>query len=186
MGLFHLAKFLAPLLLAFPLSATADNGGYSGHRIKQEGDPTSAIYRTKNTNTGRDFILPDDPDVYLNATAHVGFIGVDVQNLTAKVDLEAKVLGLLHLTAGVDASIDRVNLQIEEVYAQVELEARLGNVVRMVDEVLGSIELNPIVASLGKSVQKVVDSVADVVKDSNDGREYEQKKDTVSGTAASG
>lgn len=136
--------------------------GYLGYRLTHRGDPESAIYETANTSD-EDLILPEDPDVYLNASVSVGLIDIEVDNITAKVNLDAKVLSLLHFSAGVDASIDRVKLRIENVSAKVELEARLENVVAMVDDVLRSIDLNPIIATLGEGVGKVLDGVGDVV-----------------------
>ncbi|GKT47654.1 uncharacterized protein ColSpa_07835 [Colletotrichum spaethianum] len=81
------------------------------------------------------------------------------------VNLDAKVLNLLHFSAGVDASIDRVKLGIYNVSAKVELEARLENVVKMVDDVLTSIDLNPIIATLGDTVSDIVNKTTDVITD---------------------
>jgi hypothetical protein len=63
---------------------------------------------------------------------HVGEIHIEVQNLTAKINLDAQVLQLLSFNAGVDLSIDRVNLLIQNVTAKVILEARLANLVLMI------------------------------------------------------
>lgn len=62
--------------------------------------------------------------MFLNATLFVGEISLDVENITAKVNLEAQVLNLLYFNAGVDASIDRVTLLIQNISAHVILEAR--------------------------------------------------------------
>jgi hypothetical protein len=151
------AAFVLFLLISLVL---AQGDGYIGYRLEERGDPDSAIYETANTDTGG-VQLPLEPDVYLNASVHVGLISIEVDNITAKVNLDAKVLNLLHFTAGVDASIDRVKLTIENVNAKVLLEARLENVVAMVDDVLHSIDLNPIVATLGNVVTDVVGNVTD-------------------------
>ncbi|KAJ4354715.1 hypothetical protein N0V85_009596, partial [Neurospora sp. IMI 360204] len=152
------ATALLLTLSRLPLGFTQDTSssedqetedGYIGYRLTHRGDPESAIYETANTGSD-DLILPEDPDVYLNASVSVGLIDIEVDNITAKVNLDAKVLSLLHFSAGVDASIDRVKLRIENVSAKVELEARLENVVAMVDDVLRSIDLNPIIATLGQ------------------------------------
>lgn len=108
-----------------------DEDGYIGYRLDQRGDPESAVYETANTNTDIDNILPEEPDVYLNASVSVGEIVIEVDNITAQVNLQADVLKLLHFSAGVDASIDRVKLTIQNVSAKVLLEARLENVVTM-------------------------------------------------------
>ncbi|KAI1085554.1 hypothetical protein F5B20DRAFT_6857 [Whalleya microplaca] len=145
------------VLLLFSM-ALAQSDGYIGYDLRKRGDPESANYETADTPGVE---LPEEPDVYLNATVSVGEIDIEVENLTAKINLDAKVLNLLHFTAGVDASIDRVSLRIENVSAIVELEARLGNVVQMVGDVLNTIDLNPIVATLGNSVGSIVGNVTD-------------------------
>ncbi|KAK4122986.1 hypothetical protein N657DRAFT_656347 [Parathielavia appendiculata] len=144
----------APALLLHFVSAAERDDGYFGYRLEQRGDPESAVYETSSTDPG--LVLPEEPDVYLNASVSVGHIGVEVDNITAKINLDAQVLKLLKFNAGVDASIDRVKLTIENVSAKVELEARLGNVVAMVDDVLSSIDLNPIIATLGQEVTQIV------------------------------
>lgn len=156
-------KALALLLFTFLTFATAQDStddGYIGYRLEHRGDPESAIYETANTNVEP---LPEEPDVYLNASVHVGEINIEVDNITAKVNLDARVLKLLHFSAGVDASIDRVRLNIQNISAKVELEARLGNVVRMVDDVLKSIDLNPIIATLGQDVNKIINKTVGII-----------------------
>lgn len=67
------------------------------------------------------------PDVYLNVPElHVGRIELDVENLSADLNLNAKVANLVQLNAGVQVSIQKVNLTISEVDAEVELVVRLG------------------------------------------------------------
>ena len=56
-------------------------------------------------------------------------------------------------------SIDKVRLLIENVTAKVLLEARLENLVAMVNSTLNSIDLNPIIAELGESLGDITDSV---------------------------
>ncbi|KAJ3542533.1 hypothetical protein NM208_g3208 [Fusarium decemcellulare] len=149
----------------------AKSDGYMGYKLSRRGDNESAIYETENTSSG---VAPlnEEPDVYLNASVSVGEISVEVQNITAKINLDAKVLNLLNFNAGVDLGIDRVKLGIYNVTAKVELEARLGNILRMVDDVLESIDLNPIIATLGDGVADIVGDVGDVItEDSTDALE---------------
>lgn len=68
----------------------------------------------------------------IQASVHVGEINIEVQNLTAKINLDAQVLQLLSFNAGVDLSISRVQLLIQNVTAKVYLEARLANLVLMI------------------------------------------------------
>lgn len=134
--------------------------GYVGYKLEHRGDPEAAVYETENTPdpVAGGVVLAKDPDVYLNASVYVGEIDIEVDNITAKINLDAQVLNLLHFSAGVDASIDRVKLTIQNVTAKVELEARLENVVEMVNDVLNSIDLNPLIATLGQDVNKIVNS----------------------------
>ncbi|KAH9900448.1 hypothetical protein F4778DRAFT_142777 [Xylariomycetidae sp. FL2044] len=151
-------KAIAFLLLSFFSLALAQGDGYIGYELHKRGDPEAVNYETADTPGVE---LPEEPDVYLNASVSVEEISIEVDNITAKVNLDAKVLNLLHFTAGVDASIDRVSLKIQNVSAKVQLEARLGNVVQMVGDVLNTIDLNPIVATLGNSVGSIVGNVTD-------------------------
>ncbi|KAI2639956.1 hypothetical protein GGS26DRAFT_294434 [Hypomontagnella submonticulosa] len=152
------SKAVAFLLLSLFSIVLAQGDGYIGYELNKRGDPEAVNYETADTPGVE---LPETPDVYLNASVSVGEIDIEVDNLTAKINLDAKVLNLLHFTAGVDASIDRVSLKIQNVSAKVELEARLGNVVQMVGDVLNTIDLNPIVATLGNTVGNIVGNVTD-------------------------
>ncbi|KAK7918505.1 hypothetical protein PG985_010379 [Apiospora marii] len=156
---------LAPL---FAAAAQPSYEGYEGYLLNQHGDPPSATYQTANTPKNDTTLKPlEAPDVYLNATVSVDVISIEVEDITAKVNLDAKVLGLLKFSAGVDASIDRVKLSIDDVRARVLLEVRLGNVATMVDDVLRSIDLNPLVATLGKGVGNIVGNATSAVGKSN-------------------
>jgi hypothetical protein len=132
---------------------------YIGYELKDSGDPDSAVYDTASTPSNSSTSYPP-PDVFLNATVHVGEIDLTVTNITAKVNLQAEVLSLLSFNAGVDASIDRVRLLIQNVDAHVILEARLGNLLLMITDVLNSIDLNPIIATLGNDVSQIVNTTA--------------------------
>ena len=68
------------------------------------------------------------------------------------------MLNLLQFNAGVDLSIDEVRLLIEKVNAKVLLEARLENLVKMINSTLSSIDLNPIIATLGDDVGSIVNN----------------------------
>ena len=148
---------LSSLLLSVLVQSTTANNGYIGYSLERDGDPNSIVYETEDTPSNASAAtLP--PDVYLNATVHVGEIDVDVKNLTAKINLAAEVLQLLQFNAGVDVSIDRVKLLIQNVTAKVVLEARLENLVLMIDNVLSSLDLNPVLATLGQDVGSIANA----------------------------
>lgn len=158
-----LVRALALLLsLSTSILGQENDDGYIGYELKQRGDPDAAHYETAQTRTGNHELNPI-PDVYLNANVSVDEILIQVDNLTAKINLDAQVLKLLHFTAGVDASVDRVRLLIQNVSAKVELEARLENVVEMVNDVLTSIDLNPIIATLGNTIGNVVNKTVGTI-----------------------
>jgi len=68
----------------------------------------------------------------------------------------------------VTASIDRVSLLIQDVRAEVLLEARLANILLMVGNVLDSLDLNPILATLGQTLTGVVDNVGGILTDTTE------------------
>lgn len=162
---------LAALLPCAALGqSVADSDGYTGYKldIRDDGDPEAVVYETANTTPNVSALNPE-PDVMLNASVHVGEIYVGVDNLTAKINLDAQVLSLLQFNAGVDLSIDKVSLTIQNVTAKVYLEARLGNLVKMVGDVLDSIDLNPIIAELGNGLGSIINDTAGLVGDVADG-----------------
>jgi len=150
------------LLATFATLVNAQSRGYEGYNLRETGDEVSATYSTKGNPANVSVSWPE-PDVYLHAVVHVGEIDINVSNLTAKINLDAQVRSLLQFNAGVDLSIDRVSLIIQEVNAEVHLEARLANLVIMIDDVLKSLDLNPIIATLGSGIQNVTGSVGDAV-----------------------
>jgi len=143
---------------AFSVSQTiSSDDGYTGYSLTVTGDEDSTVYETAETDTSNG-TSTTPPDVFLNASVSVGEIDITVSNLTAKINLDAQVLSLLQFNAGVDLSINRVALTIQNVSAKVALEVRLENLVIMINDTLSSIDLNPIIASLGSDLGTLVNS----------------------------
>jgi hypothetical protein len=140
-----------------------DSSGYVGYNLTLEGDQDSVIFATENTRASETNRTYPEPDVFLNASVSVEEINIEVDELTAKINLDLQVLQLLQFNAGVDLSVDKVQLLIQNVSAKVLLEARLENLVAMVDDVLGSLDLNPIIATLGQGVSGIVNETAGAV-----------------------
>jgi hypothetical protein len=85
-----------------------------------------------------------DPDVLLDVpNLSVDEITLDVENLRAKVSLDARLANLLSLSAGADVGIDKVKLTIKGVKAEVLLKVRLDNVAAIIDRTLTTIDRNP-------------------------------------------
>ncbi len=162
---------LATLLPCIVLAQLTDSDGYTGYKldIREDGDPLAVLYETENTKPNVSALIPE-PDVLLNASVAVGEIYIGVDNLTAKINLDAQVLSLLSFNAGVDLSIDKVSLLIQNVTAKVYLEARLTNLVTMVSDVLDSVDLNPIIAELGNGLGSVINDTAGLIGDATDGQ----------------
>ena len=152
--------FLLLSLLPLLSAQSGFTGGtvYTGYSLSSSGDPAATTYETDDTPAAVQQSTP--PDVHLNASVHVGEIDLTVSNITAKINLDAQVLNLLQFNAGVSASIDRVRLLIQEVDAEVLLEARLENLVLMIGDVLDSIDLNPVIATLASEVGNAVTDLA--------------------------
>jgi hypothetical protein len=155
-------RFLYYGLVSFICAATSTSAqssagpGYTNYDLSITGDPGSVVYETANSPANVPAVT--EPDVFLNASVHVGEIDINVSNLTAKINLDAQVLQLLQFNAGVDLSIDRVSLFIFNVTAKVLLEARLENLVAMINDTLNSLDLNPTLATLGQTIGSVVNN----------------------------
>ncbi|KAI5242580.1 hypothetical protein E4T42_07619 [Aureobasidium subglaciale] len=105
------------------------------------------------------------PDVYLNVPElHVGRIELTVEKLSADLNLNAKVANLVQLNAGVQLSVEKVNITIAEVDAEVELVIRLGHLVDIVGRVFDSLDLNPLlINTIGNATGLVGNVVGDIV-----------------------
>jgi hypothetical protein len=100
----------------------------------------------------------DHPDVLLDIpNVSVDEISLDVNNIRAHVSLDAQVAKLVNITAGVDASIDDVNLRICGVRANALLIVRLDNVRDILDSALSAIAENPML------INRLLDTVDNTV-----------------------
>ena len=148
-------------ILLRPVAAQSTVSNYVGYNLTATGPAGNVIYDTASTMSNVTVYGP--PDVYLNASVHVGEIDLLVKNLTADINLSARVLQLLDFNAGVQASVNKVELLIQNVDARVELEARLGNLVSMIDSILESIDLNPIIATLGNGLDQITNATTGLI-----------------------
>ncbi|KAF2431423.1 hypothetical protein EJ08DRAFT_733371 [Tothia fuscella] len=104
------------------------------------------------------------PDVYLNVPKlHVGRIELDVDDLSADINLNANVAKLVSINAGVQVSIKKVNLTIVDVDAELELIVRLGHLVDIVNRVFSSVDLNPILITAINNVTSILGEVVGAV-----------------------
>jgi hypothetical protein len=89
----------------------------------------------------------------------VGRIELDVENLSADINLAANVASIVSINAGVQVSIQKVNLTITDVAAELELVVRLGHLVDIVNRVFKSLDLNPLLITAINDVTGLVDTV---------------------------
>lgn len=71
--------------------------------------------------------------------------------------------GLVSINAGVQLSVQKINLTISDVQAQLDLVVRLGNLVEIVNRVFESLDLNPLLLNLINNVTDIVGDVIGVV-----------------------
>jgi hypothetical protein len=98
-----------------------------------------------------------DPDVFLDVPVlKVDSIHLELDDLHAHVALQAKVLDLVKLNAGVDVQLGKVRIDVRGVEAQALLKVRLDYVTAIVDRVLTTLDRNPkLLESIGRTVEQV-------------------------------
>lgn len=106
----------------------------------------------------------DPPDVLLDIpNLSVEQVSVQVTNLRVNLALDARLANLLQLTAGAEASIDDVRIEIAGVRAQATLIVRLDNVRAIIERTLQTLDNNPqIVERLLSTVDNTVGTVGNV------------------------
>jgi hypothetical protein len=146
----------------------------SSYTLAQTGSSTGATPPvttssrfTNGTSTAPPTVGPTTstpPDVYLNVPElHVGRIELGVEELQADINLNAKVAGLVTINAGVQLSVQKINITIADVDVQLELIVRLGNLVEIVERVFDSLDLNPLLIGLINNVTNLVGDVIGAV-----------------------
>ena len=86
-------------------------------------------------------------------------IYVDVENLSADINLNANVAQLVKINAGVQVGITKVNITIADVDAELDLIVRLGNLVEIVSRVFESLDLNPLLINTINGVTGLLDDI---------------------------
>jgi hypothetical protein len=89
-------------------------------------------------------VTDQQPDVLLDVPLlKVDEIHLEVDSLRAHVSVLAEILTLLRLQVGVDATLQKVSLDIKGVEALAVLKARLDNVAAIIDRVMTTIDNHP-------------------------------------------
>jgi hypothetical protein len=147
------AAAAAAAALAIAAPAEAQN-----RRSVQQQPGTSSQLAQQVTASG------DQPDVLLDIpNLSVDELTIEVDNLQAHIALDARLANLLKLTAGADASVDNVKIQLKGVQAQATLVVRLDNVRAIIERTLQTLDANPeLVARLLSTVDNTVSTVGGV------------------------
>jgi YD repeat-containing protein len=133
--------------------------------------PANAQNRRNDSRAGQSTPLAQQvssggqqPDVLLDIpNLSVESITLEVDNLQAHIALDARLGSILKLTAGADASIDKVKLDIKGVQATATLIVRLDNVKAIIERTLQTVDANPqLVAGLLNTVDNTVNTVGGV------------------------
>jgi hypothetical protein len=104
------------------------------------------------------------PDVVLDVpNLSVEQLTIEVNNLRVNLSLDARLANLLQLTAGANATIDNVRIDLRGVRAQATLLVRLDNVRAIIERTLQTLDNNPqIVTQLLSTVDNTVNTVGGV------------------------
>lgn len=147
---------LAAAAAACALAATAADA--QNRRDQNRNLPQSTALAQQVSSGG------EQPDVLLDVpNLSVDEITVDVQNLEVDLSLDARLANLLKLTAGAQARIDQVKIQIKGVQATATLVVRLDNVRAIIERTLQTLDNNPaIVTQLLSTVDNTVGTVGGV------------------------
>lgn len=82
-----------------------------------------------------------------------------MDDLQADINLNANVAQLVTINAGVKVGIQKVNLTIADVDAELDLIVRLGNLVEIVSRVFESLDLNPLLLNTVGNVTDLLDDI---------------------------
>jgi hypothetical protein len=108
-----------------------------------------------------------EPDVLLDVPVlKVEEINLTVEGLRAHVAVLAELAELVKLSVGADVSLDKVELEIKGVEAQVLLKVRLEQVRAILDKALSTIGENPeILQSLVRTVDRTLGEVGGAARE---------------------
>ncbi|KAF2662435.1 hypothetical protein K491DRAFT_700236 [Lophiostoma macrostomum CBS 122681] len=154
------ALFFSSQVLAQTATSSATSQESSGTASSQPSSGTGTATSTQPPTVESS----TPPDVYLNVPElHVGRIELDVEQLQADINLNAKVASLVTINAGVQVSVQKINITIADVDVNLELIVRLGHLVDIVERVFESLDLNPLLIGLVNNVTSLVGDVIGAV-----------------------
>jgi len=142
-------------LAAFAIAAAPASA--QNRRGDPRGGQSTALAQQVSSGGQQPDVLLDIPNLSVES------ITLEVDNLQAHIALDARLGSILKLTAGADASIDKVKLDIKGVQATATLVVRLDNVRAIIERTLQTVDNNPqLVAGLLNTVDNTVNTVGGV------------------------
>lgn len=143
-------------LVAAPAAAQSAQSGTQRMQSVQPAQPSPAARQALASG--------DQPDVLLDIpNLSVEQLTIEVDNLDVNIALDARLANLLKLTAGADAHIDKVKIDLKGVRAQATLIVRLDNVRAIIERTLQTLDNNPqLVSQLLSTVDNTVGTVGGV------------------------
>jgi hypothetical protein len=106
---------------------------------------TTYTLRPLEDATAQDWLGSNqDPDVLLSIpNLGIDRIAVNIEGVRAHATLDADVLDLVKINVGVDVSIDKVEIEVDNVRVQALLKVRLDNVKEIVHDVVDLFKQHP-------------------------------------------
>jgi hypothetical protein len=161
---FSIRLLLVSIFITFATHVFAQTATGPTPPVTSSRPPPQAGNGTSSTRPSSSVSSTDPPDVLLQVPElHVGRIELVVEKLQADLNLNAKVAGLVTVNAGVQVSVEKVNITIADVDVNLELVVRLGNLVSIVERVFDSLDLNPLLIGLIGNVTNLVGEVIGAV-----------------------
>ena len=149
-------KFLAAAAAAAVLTLATPAAAQRNDRPAQPSAPSPLAQQALASG--------DQPDVLLDVpNLSIEQLTITVDNLQVDLALDARLANLLRLTAGANARIDQVQIELRGVRAQATLIVRLDNVRAIIERTLQTLDNNPqIVTQLLNTVDNTVNTVGGV------------------------
>jgi hypothetical protein len=158
-----IAALCAATLAAADAQAQVRDTTVGGRRARVLGDPPTRPAGAARTAPPAQIGTPHYDVVLEVPELSVDSIGLTVADLRAVLALDANAANLVAISAGADVSIQRVELEITGVLAQVFIYVDLDNVARIVDRVLTTLDNNPqVLAQVLSTVDQAVNTVGGV------------------------
>ena len=103
-----------------------------------------SIEETEGSNSGPSRPANDTPDITLDVpTLNLEEARLQVENLRARISLQAELADVVRINVGVDAFLENVELDLKGLEAQAVLRADLENVREILVRTLESLDGNP-------------------------------------------